>query len=101
MRAMEPPVSSPKRVLTNPGCRLFVVTPVPASRRASTRVNKILHNFERAISRKRFVVVLGLQIVEIDLGAIVSMRRSIDDPRGARSRSAALASRLVSTKYEI
>ena len=38
---------SPNRVATNPGCRELAVTPVPAKRLASARVNRMLQSFDR------------------------------------------------------
>src|SRR5674476_1294060 len=46
-REIKPPLWSPKRVATKPGCRQFAVTPVPCRRRASSRVNRMLHSFDR------------------------------------------------------
>jgi len=44
--ASSPPAWLPKRLATNPGCRQLAVTPEPAHRRASSRVNRTLHSFE-------------------------------------------------------
>jgi hypothetical protein len=42
-----PPLPSPKRVATKPGCKQLAVTPCPAQRRASSRVKRILQSFDR------------------------------------------------------
>ena len=47
-----PGLLSPNRLLTNPGCRQLAVTPVPESRRASSRVNRMLHSLEREYARR-------------------------------------------------
>ena len=41
-----PPDWSPKRVATKPGCSALAVTPVPAMRRASSRVNRMLQSLD-------------------------------------------------------
>ena len=39
--------SMPKRLRTQPGCAVFAVSPVPAVRRASSRVNNTLASLAR------------------------------------------------------
>jgi len=48
----KPPLASPKRVATNPGCRQFAVTPLPSRRRASSRVNRMFISLERPYMAK-------------------------------------------------
>jgi hypothetical protein len=48
IKLVGPPAESPKRDATKPGWRQFALTPVPARRRASSRVKRILASFERA-----------------------------------------------------
>ena len=44
---VSPPLISPNRVATKPGCRQLAVTPALAVRRASARVNRMLQSFDR------------------------------------------------------
>jgi coenzyme F420-reducing hydrogenase beta subunit len=57
-REITPPLWSPKRVATKPGCRQLAVTPVPCRRRASSRVKRMLQSLERP--RRSSVIDQGI-----------------------------------------
>src|SRR3984893_12454550 len=58
-REITPPLWSPKRVATKPGCRQLAVTPVPCRRRARSRVNlSWVQNFWPIANRRNRVWLL-------------------------------------------
>ena len=90
---------SPIFVAMTPGCSEAATTRRPASRRASSRVNRMLHSFERPYARKRAPAGRSIQVAKVEARAAMRLRGDIDDARrrrcgaDARSRS---SSRLVS-----
>jgi hypothetical protein len=80
MAAKMPPSLWPKRVATKPGCRQFAVTPVPARRCASSRVNKYFGELGAPVRGHRAIVLFHLKVVEIEGVAPMGSRCRIDDP---------------------
>src|ERR1700732_131200 len=86
-REIKPPLSSPKRVATNPGCRQFTVTPVPCRRRASSREENVA-KLRATIGFHGTEAFRQLQIVEFQRSALMRGRCGIDDPSRCRGHEA-------------
>ena len=93
-----PPASSPKREATKPGCRQLAVTPVPASRRASSRVNRMLAELRAAVGPHAGVFARALQVVEGEPRAGGAPAAAVETIRAGAEAMSGSAAPAVSTK---
>src|SRR5580693_6861763 len=80
-REITPPLWSPKRVATKPGCRQLAVTAVPRRRRGEFAREENVAKFRAAIGFHGSKTFGQLQIVEIEFGSLMRGRSCADDAR--------------------
>ena len=74
----------PKLLATGPGCAALAVMPRALSAPRQLEGEQEVHQLRQAVGAEAGVAALELQVVEVDLGRTMRVRRDVDDARARR-----------------